>query len=90
MNSSDFRFRDPHDIRNIITVAPQAFLFWNLGLWLSTTDWATRHRLWSAFVMLPAPASAVLLGFPFSYESWVVAAIIVWSFTMVIIKEKDK
>jgi hypothetical protein len=90
VNGSDFAVQGRFELKNLIWIIPQAFLLWNLGLWLSTTLWGHKHRILTSIMILPALASPILLEFPYSTLGWLTAAIILWSYWIVLLHGGSK
>jgi len=78
---SDFESYEQFEFHNLAKGIPYTFVLFNLGLWLSTTQWSRRHKFLVSFLLLPSLiASPAMVGMDSSFFGWVVFGIAVWSY----------
>lgn len=75
---------NPYTWKLLLTVMPRAFLFFVLGLWLSTTDLGKRFKKTTYILLLPSLLmSPSIAGFPYSVMGWLSFFVAIWSYVTV-------
>ena len=75
---------NPYTLRIMFSAVPKAFLFFTIGLWLSTTQWGFRHKKMVYFLLLPSLImSPSIIGFPLSIMSWLSFFVAIWSYVII-------
>ncbi len=75
---------DPYTFRIMLSVIPKAFLFFVLGLWLSTTQWGLQHKKIIYILLLPSLLmSPPIVGFPYSAIGWASFLTAIWSYLII-------
>jgi hypothetical protein len=88
--STDSDAYSRYAFRTMVTMIPKVFLFYVIGLWLSTTQWGVRHKKILYILLLPSLLmTPSIAGFPFSIMGWASFLVVLWSY-MVIYKGEGK
>jgi len=75
---------NPYTWKLLLTVMPRAFLFFVLGLWLSTTDLGKRFKKTTYILLLPSLLmSPSIAGFPYSVMGWLSFLVAIWSYVTI-------
>lgn len=81
---------NPYTFKIMLMVLPRAFLFFTIGLWLSTTQCGFRHKKLVCLLLLPSLlVSPSILGFPLSIMGWIAFLVAFWSY-LIIFRETGK
>ena len=75
---------NPYTWKLLLTVMPRAFLFFVLGLWLSTTDLGKRFKKTTYILLLPSLLmSPSIAGFPYRVMGWLSFFVAIWSYVKI-------
>jgi hypothetical protein len=75
---------NPYTLKLILTVMPKAFIFFVLGLWLSTTEFGKRNKKTTYVLLAPSLLmSPAIAGFPASIMGWLSFFVAVWSYVTI-------